>query len=582
MAGPRKSNSTFSTYIRQLSYVRPYMRRLIAGFLCGILFGGATVSALPVLQKTLSRFFSAEEPITWMTVSLISGAFLLLVTVRGIGSFASEYLIQWVGNRVVTDMRVHVFTHLQDLSVSYFNSSRTGEMISRTTNDTTMIERAVATVITDLARQPILLIGVIGYVFYVDWRLALCSLVVFPVCLVPIALFGRRVRKAAREGQERLADIVSIMQESITGIRIVKAFHREDHECGRFAAECYKFFRKTMTVVRAKAMNEPIIIFISVVSLILTLAYAGLVGMTLDEYIVFGAALVLLYDPVKRLSRIHMTIQRSSAASDRIFEIIDTPQTIVDKPDAVELGADLDEIRFENVSFFYEEDDPVLQDINLNVRRGERIAFVGGSGAGKTTLVNLLPRFFDVCDGRITIGGTDIRDATTSSLRALMGLVTQETFLFNDTVANNILYGKPNATREEVMEAARNAHAHEFIMQMDDGYDTMVGERGVRLSGGQRQRLAIARAILCNPPILILDEATSALDTESERMVQAALEELMTGRTVFAIAHRLSTIINSDRIIVLENGLIAESGTHKELLDRDGAYKRLYDMQFDK
>ena len=483
---------------------------------------------------------------------------------------------------MVTDMRIHVFAHLQDLSVSYFNSSRTGEMISRTTNDTTMIERAVATVITDLARQPILLIGVIGYVFYVDWRLALCSLVVFPICLVPIALFGRRVRKAAREGQERLADIVSIMQESITGIRIVKAFHREDHERGRFSAECHKFFRKTMTVVRAKAMNEPIIIFISVVSLILTLAYAGLVGMTLDEYIVFGAALVLLYDPVKRLSRIHMTIQRSSAASDRIFEILDTPRLIVDKPDAVELGADLDEIRFENVSFFYEEGEPVLQNINLSVRRGERIAFVGGSGAGKTTLVNLLPRFFDVCDGRITIGGTDIRDATTSSLRALMGLVTQETFLFNDTVANNILYGKPNATRDEVIEAARNAHAHEFIMQMDDGYDTMVGERGVRLSGGQRQRLAIARAILCNPPVLILDEATSALDTESERMVQAALEELMTGRTVFAIAHRLSTIINSDRIIVLENGLIAESGTHKELLDRGGAYKRLYDMQFDK
>lgn len=575
-----KKESTWATYLRLLVYVKPYRWRLFWGFICGILFGGATIGSLPVLQRSLNRFFDTSVPISLKTVLLISSAFIFLVVVRGLGSFASAYLIQWVGNRVVMDLRVRAFSHLQDLSIGYYNSSKTGEMISRTTNDTTLIEHAVATVITDLARQPIMFIGGISYAFCLDWKLAFCSLVVFPFCLIPIILFGRRVRKASKQGQERLADIVSIMQETIGGVRIVKAFNREKYEEKRFAAECKAFFSRIMKMVRAKAIIEPIIIFISVISFVATLTYASITGMSFDQYLVFGLALVILYDPVKRLSKIHLIIQRSTAAADRVFEILDTPCLVSDKPGAEDLNKNLVNIDFNNVSFTYTEE-PVLQDINLSVKKGERIALVGGSGSGKTTLVSLLPRFFDVCDGSIEIGGKDIRDITLSSLRGVMGLVTQETFLFNDTVANNILYGKPDASMDEVKDAARRAHAHDFISTMDDGYNTFVGERGVRLSGGQRQRLSIARAILRNPPILILDEATSALDTESERMVQAALDELMLGRTVFAIAHRLSTVVKSDRIIVLDKGHIVEKGTHEDLLAKNGVYKRLYDMQFE-
>ena len=575
---PKRSD--WETYKRLISYARPYMWRLVAGTLCGILFAGSTVGLLPIVQKALGRFFTPDQPLDIKMAALLGGAIILLMLVRGVGQFYNAYLVQWVGNRVVMDIRVCTFSHLQDLSVGFYNSTKTGEMISRTVNDSTLLERAVSNVLTDLARQPIVLVGTLSYAVTRDWRLAMSCLVLFPLCMLPILLFGRRVRRASREGQQYLAEIVTIMQETISGVRIVKAFCMEAREEARFALQCSHFFRRIMRVVKAKALIEPIIVLISGFGLVFALVYAAQSGMKWNEFITMAIALVMLYDPVKRLSKIHLSIQQSSAAADRIFEILDTEVSVDDASDAKSFAGPIESIRFDHVGFSYG-DTNVLNDIVLDVKAGERIALVGGSGAGKTTLVNLLPRFFDVTSGRILLNGIDVRDMTLRSLRLQMGLVTQETFLFNDSVSGNIAYGCPDASQASIEQAARSAHAHAFILEMPEGYDTVVGEMGVRLSGGQRQRLAIARAILNNPSVLILDEATSALDTESERLVQSALDSLVEGRTVFAIAHRLSTIKNCSRIVVLDKGNIVELGTHDDLLAAGGAYKRLHDMQFE-
>jgi subfamily B ATP-binding cassette protein MsbA len=573
---PVRKTDARKTYFRLIRLTRPYLWRLVVGVVCGALFAGSTTGLLAAMRDVLRRVFAQADLVAFAGFLVVMP---LLALVRGLGQYLSDYYVQWVGNRVVMDLRIATFSHLQDLSVGFFSRSRTGDLISRTINDTMMIERAVSTVLGDLMTQPFVLVGAVGYALWLDARLALVSLVLFPICIVPIALFGRRVRHYAREGQARLGDIVSIMQEAVVGTRVVKAFGMEAHERARFEAQCRRFFNRITRVVRAKAGIEPIIVFISAVGLVLVLLYARWARMPAEDLITFAAAMVLLYEPVKKLSKIHLHIQQTAAAADRVFELLDAPVLIVDRPGARAFDEPLREIAFENVGFAYDLE-PVLTGITLRVAAGQRVAIVGSSGSGKSTLVNLIPRFYDVTAGRVAINGTDLRDFTLASLRGRIGLVTQDIFLFNDTVANNIAYGRFDASRADLEEAARRAHAHEFVMALPEGYDTPIHERGVRLSGGQCQRLAIARAILRNPPILILDEATSALDTESERQVQDALEELIRGRTVFVIAHRLSTITTCDRILVLDQGRIVEDGTHRELLERNGVYRRLYDLQF--
>ncbi len=577
---PDAARSEWQSYRRLLVWVRPYWPRLLAGLLFGVLYSAANGGFVWVIKNGLREVFQTGNRPMGVFFLAVALFFPLAALARGFCDYVSTYAIQWVGRRVVMDLRNAMFRHIHDLSVGYFTQSRTGDLISRVTGDTSMVEHAVSTILADVAKQPATLLFMVVAVFVLDARLAVVSLVIFPVIVVPVLAFGRRVRKASRQGQERMADLVSIVQESVSGTRIVKAFGMEEHELRRFSEQTRAFFGRAMRVTRASAGVEPVVLLFASVGVTLLLCYVRLTSMPMDRFFAFIAAYFMMYEPAKRLSKIHVQIQQGSAAADRIFEVLDTKSAVCDAPAARPLPLPVQEIVFDRVDFTYG-DEQVLKGVSLRVVAGEKIALVGSSGAGKTTLVNLLPRFYDVTGGRILVNGTDVRAFTLASLRGAMGLVTQDTFLFNLSVAENIAYGTPGADRRAIEDAARRAHAHTFILSLPNGYDTVIGERGVRLSGGQRQRLSIARAILRNPPILILDEATSALDTESERMVQAAIDELIAGRTVFAIAHRLSTIANCNRILVLDGGRVAEEGSHAQLLAAGGLYRRLYDLQFD-
>jgi len=514
---------------------------------------------------------------------LLPVAIIVLFLLKGIFDYGQAYLMNFVGLRVVADMREKLYNHLQNLSLSFFTKTPTGILISRITNDVNLLQGAVSNAFTGLVKDAFTIMGLVGVVFYRNWKLAIIAFIIFPIVVFPIKEFGKRLRKFSRKGQQRMGSITTFLHETITGNRIVKAFNMEEYEKRRFAEENERFFQIILKRVRIRALSHPLMELIGGLGVALIIwvgGYSVVRGeLTPGTFFSFMAALFMLYAPVRDLSKVNLEIQEGMAAAVRVFELLDTPLDIKEVEGALSLPAISKGIDFQNVGFKYGSD-AVLKEITLHVKVGEVIALVGMSGAGKTSLVNLLPRFYDVDDGQILIDGVDVRKVTLKSLRDQIGLVTQQTILFNDTVRNNIAYGNMKSSEEEIIEAAKAANAHDFIERLPQAFDTVIGEQGVKLSGGERQRLSIARALLKNAPILILDEATSSLDSDSETEVQRALERLMKGRTVFVIAHRLSTIRNAHRIIVLSDGQIVEEGTHEELMTLQGEYRRLYDLQF--
>ena len=510
-------------------------------------------------------------------------ALLTVIVLRAFASFFSEYAFQKVGLSTVRDLRNQLYERLIYQSHRFFSERSTGEMVSRVVSDADAIQAAVSTRMGDLFQESLTLLFLLFYVFWTNPELALVTIIVAPALVYPVVHFGRRLRGTTHRSQERMADMATLLEETIRGVRIVKAFTMERFEIGRFRDATKRHLSSNLKAQKIQALSSPVMDLITGLGGLALFFYAqrrianGTLSM--GALMAYMAAVAAMYQPIKKLNKVNLSVNTALSAAERVFRMLDIPNEVEDKPKAPAIASVGKGIRYENVSFRYEAE-PVLTEVDLTIAPGEIVALVGGSGAGKSTFVNLLPRFYDVNGGRITIDGRDVRDVKLSSLRALMGLVTQEVVLFNDTVRNNIAYGRADADEKRVIEAAKAANAHDFISAMPQGYDTEIGESGVLLSGGQRQRLAIARALFKDPPILILDEATSALDPESERLVQGALEHLMHGRTTLVIAHRLSTIRSADKIVVLDKGKIVEVGNHDDLLARHGVYRKLYDLQF--
>jgi len=514
---------------------------------------------------------------------LLPIALIVLFLFRGVCRFIQQFCITYAGQLGVQDIRNEIYQRNMRLSLRFFNTHPTGVLMARVLNDVSMMQNGLSEILMSVFRDSLTAIGLLGLIFYLDWKLAIITLIVVPLMIFPTKIIGRHIKRLAKLGLERISDISCLLQETFSGIKVIKAFGLETREVDKFKSANLRFLNFARKTLKYEAMHTPIMEIITSFGIAGVIWFGGgyvLSGqMTADAFISFVVAMGMIYTPVKKLLNVYSLLQRSLGAAERVFEIIDEKPEITDSPDALSLERARGEVEFRNVSFSYN-DEPILSNVSLSAKKGEVIALVGPSGAGKTTLVSLIPRFYDVASGSVMIDGLDVRNLKGIDLLHQIALVDQETILFNETIANNIKYGKTDATDEEVERAAKAAYAHDFISEMPEGYRTNIGDRGVRLSGGQKQRLCIARAILKNAPILILDEATSALDTESEQMVQQAINNLMSNRTTFVIAHRLSTILHADTIVVLERGVVVERGSHHQLLETSGLYKKLYDMQF--
>ena len=585
-------------YRRLYSYVKPYKIRFILGLALGLAYGGVNSLFPLAIARVTSTIFHGAAPNPMAvrhnlgaldagpkinSIVLICLAIPAIMTVRSLCSYGSTYCMQWVANKVVSDIRSQLFNKMIRNSMDFFNKARSGFLMSLITNNTRVMQMALQTVGSDVFKQPITIVGAISVLLWMDWKFTLVTLVLFPACLLPLRVYGKRARKAVQNEQVGMAEMVVTMQETFAGIRVIKSFARETHQEKEFKRSNQMQFSQMMRIIRSLEAVGPLVETMAAIGVGIALLYVYAANLSVGRFFGLISGIFILYDPIKTLSRIHLVMQRSVAATTSIFEILDAKPTVQDAPNALALSSSQGRIDFEDVTFRYANTvTDAISDLNLHIEPGKTYALVGASGAGKSTILSLILRLYDPTSGAVKIDGRDLRSVTQKSLREQIGLVTQETFLFHDTIFSNIQFGRLDATEEEVHEAARAAYAHDFIMAQPKGYQTVIGDKGCLLSGGQQQRLAIARAVLKNAPILLLDEATSSLDSESEKQIQTALAELATGRTVVAIAHRLSTVLSVDQIVVMDGGRIKETGTHAELLEKSGYYRRLYDHQFNR
>jgi subfamily B ATP-binding cassette protein MsbA len=585
-------------YRRLYHYVKPYRGRFILGLALGLAYGGVNSLFPLAIARVTSTIFHGAAPNPMAvrhnlgaldagpkinSIVLICLAIPAIMTVRSLCSYGSTYCMQWVANKVVSDIRSQLFSKMLRNSMDFFNKARSGFLMSLITNNTRVMQMALQTVGSDVFKQPITIVGAISVLLWMDWKFTLVTLVLFPACLLPLRIYGQRARKAVQNEQVGMAEMVVTMQETFAGIRVIKSFAREAHQEKDFKRSNQMQFSQMMRIIRSLEAVGPLVETMAAIGVGIALLYVYAANLSVGRFFGLISGIFILYDPIKTLSRIHLVMQRSIAATGSIFAILDSKPTVQDAPNAVALGSSQGRIDFEDVTFRYANTvTDAISNLTLHIEPGKTYALVGASGAGKSTILSLILRLYDPSSGAIKIDGRDLRSVTQKSLREQIGLVTQETFLFHDTIFNNIQFGRLNATPEEVQEAARAAYAHDFILAQPKGYETVIGDKGCLLSGGQQQRLAIARAVLKNAPILLLDEATSSLDSESEKQIQKALARLATGRTVIAIAHRLSTVLSADQIIVMDGGRIKEIGTHAELLEKSGYYRRLYDHQFNR
>ena len=571
--------SSLDRCVRLLRYVRPYRGRFIGAFLCSGLVAALSAAYAWLVRPVLDGIFIEKNEGLLLVLPL---ALLGVAVLKALFSYGQTYLISYVGNHVITDIRQELFDRLMRLPIGFHDSNTSGRLVSRVVSDVSVMANAVSSVLKDIFLNGLTFLAMLGVIFYQNWHLAGLSLIVIPLAGITM---GKRLRRLATRGQERMGDMASTLQETLAGIRIVKAFGREGAEADRFRVSNQSFLSTTLKSSQVWSIGSSYMEVIGVLGVAVIIWYGGYLviqgNMTPGAFFSFLTAMFMAYTPIRKLSGSNNSIQQALAAAERVFDILDLATEQERERGRLELPRITRSVEFQDVTFHYEGHGiPAVSDIDLSIRAGEMVALVGSSGSGKTTLVNLLPRFYEPTIGRILIDGVDVQSYSSKSLRAQIGIVSQEVVLFDDTVRNNIAFGRPGATDDQIIQAARQAYAHDFIERLPQRYQTLIGERGVKLSGGERQRLAIARAILRDPPLLILDEATSALDTESERVVQQALGNLMKDRTTLVIAHRLSTVQRADRIIVLDRGTIAEVGTHEELLRLGGQYKRLHAMQF--